>query len=105
MSVEQVAKHLMSELTVGMARAEVEKKLKAYPVSFVYVTRSELQMIGGVTTADGKPISGRFDVTTTHERNFLTMKFAVIFVELDHQQRVAALRIETHGFQMDDASG
>lgn len=100
MSVETIVKLIRSEIVVGMPRPEVEQKLKTFPVSYGYVPRTDLELTGE-TTSEGKPLSGRFDVFTPHERNLLLMNYAVIFIELDEQERVAAVRIQAFGFVPD----
>lgn len=97
MSTEEILRRVQSEIAVGMARSEVEQRLKSLPVTYVYVTRAELEMTSEQHFA-GKPLSGRFDVLTPHEPDLTLMKQAAIYVELDEQERVANVRTRAFGF-------
>lgn len=100
MTTEETVKAVRSEITVGMGRADVERRLSTLPVSYVYVPRASLEMTGE-TTFEGKPLSGRFDVLTPHEPQFSYMKQAAIFIELDEQEEVVNVRIDPSGFVLD----
>jgi hypothetical protein len=98
MSPDQIVKVLRAEIVIGMKRSEVEKRLAGLPVKYVYVPRSGLETTRE-TKFQGRELSGRFDVLTPHERDLTTVKHAAtIFIELDQQERVANVRIETFGF-------
>lgn len=103
MSIEQVVKTLRSEIVVGMERAEVERRLDGLPVTYVYVSRADLEMTGETRFA-GQPLSGRFDVQTRHEAGVVLSKHAAIAIELDEHERVVNVRIRTFGFTLDDGS-
>ncbi|MGH6691601.1 MAG: hypothetical protein ACREF4_13095 [Gammaproteobacteria bacterium] len=101
MKTEEIVRKVRSEITVGMSRADVEQRLSALPVSYVYVPRARLE-ITGQTTFEGKPLSGRFDVLTPHEPQFSYMKQAAIFIELDQQEQVVNVRIDPSGFVLEE---
>ena len=103
MSTEEILKLVQSGTAVGMTRSEVEERLKKMPVTYVYVPRANLEMTSEQSLA-GKPLSGRFDVLTPHERDLMLMKQAAIYIELDEQERVVNVRVRAFGFTPKDGS-
>lgn len=103
MSIEQVVETLRSEIVVGLKRAEVQHRLDGLPVTYVYVSRADLEMTGETRFA-GQPLSGRFDVQTRHEAGVVLSQHAAIAIELDEHETVVNVRIRTFGFTLDDGS-
>jgi hypothetical protein len=106
MSPGQIVKVVRSAIVVGMTRSEVETKLaslRGLPIKYVYVPRHMLELVRQARF-EGRELSGRFDVETPHEAGVVDMKHAVIFIELDEQERVVNVRVDAFGFAADEGS-
>ena len=85
-----------SEISIGMSRAEVEQRLRAMAVTYVYVPRHDLE-VTRETMFEGTPLSGRFDVVTPMEPHSFYMEEAAIHIELNDREEVVNVRIEHIG--------
>jgi hypothetical protein len=97
MSVDDVVSRLCSEISIGMARAQVEQVLAALPVTKDYQARPFLESIGEATT-DGQALSGRYVVQTRPEFpvwDFFLKRQAFFSILFDEKERVLKVRVET----------
>jgi len=93
----QIVDKIRSEISIGMSRLEVELRLRAMPVTYVYVPWHVLSETRQETTFEGAPLSGRFDVVTPPEPQFSYMEEAAIYIELNDREEVVNVRIDQIG--------
>jgi len=92
---EALVKRIQSEVTPGMLRSQVDETLAQLPLSYVYVPRKDLEAIGEAKNGDVR-LGGRFDVVTNYEqRGVATMTRSYLFIDLDEQERVVEVRVQS----------